>query len=139
MTKDYVVIGIVSLLVLGAIIYGFTLVGSPFDVRKEQLDQKRITDISTIQAEIGSYYYEKKVLPTTLNQVEENSTYATLNINDPETQSPYDYKAVSATSYQICATFDLATSTNRPEDYNYQKEYMHPQGYHCFDFKVTRY
>jgi hypothetical protein len=136
MIKHYFQIGIVSLIVLAAIIFGFTQVGLPMTQRDENTDQTRASNLSTLESYIQSYYYSSQKLPVKLSDLSSASSQ-----KDPETGKAYEYKIKGSTSYQLCATFKTDSakkdSTVAANIYMSSSKFNHPKGYHCFDLKVT--
>jgi len=56
MIRHYVTITTVSLIVLGAIGYGFYAAGTPGESRNREFDNTRVSNISGLKSEIESYY-----------------------------------------------------------------------------------
>lgn len=146
MRSTYITIGAISLLVLGTVIYGFILAGSPSDARGKQFDSQRVNDLRSLTYSIDSYYSQNRKLPKTLSDLNKGtSSYSySNNSKDPETKKEYEYKTTGTTSYQLCATFatdntkvDENTSRSLYDYSDYDGKFKHPKGHHCFDLKVT--
>jgi hypothetical protein len=128
------VFGFVALVVtLGAVVWGFVLVGSPDQRRLERLDERRLQDLRRIVQEINMLVYDrhrpkvlKKDLPAALEAMEGKTRNWKLSLRDPETGEPYGYVVKSATTYEVCARFD------RPRDDDSEAFWNHPAGWHCF-------
>ena len=104
-TPIHLVAAIVSsVIILGSIIAGFFIVGTPAEQRNIRFDEQRVYDLQSIQSEVITYWVQKDVLPPTLGDL-------TTNINgyvapvDPLTQAPYTYTVKGALDFEICATF----------------------------------
>lgn len=112
MRKYYNFFGILTFVVVVVLFVGFSLVGNPVAEKDIKLDETRISDFSNLKYQIENYYQTYKQLPKTLKD-SKVGTYASYNYNtlDPETKKEYEYKIVSATSYQLCATFLTNTKT----------------------------
>src|SRR3989344_2938474 len=104
MIKDFLLIGVISAIIVAAVVYGFTKVGSPTDARGVKFDQQRIQDISQISSAIQSYAYEKNKLPDKLADIKD-FLYAKKDMVDPETKKEYEYKKGTFPNYEICSTF----------------------------------
>ena len=141
MIKYYLGIGILTVLVVAAIIYGFVEGGTPRHARDVKFDQTRINDISSIKFAVENYYYANKKLPESLTHVK-NTSGLSKDPKDPQTNEDYEYKKVSSVSYQICADFNIDSSEAKNDQryaYLYQNgDFDHPKGRHCFDFKVNQ-
>lgn len=139
MIKNYIGIGIVSLFVLVALIYGFTSSGSPMMIRNAKFDSQRLSDINTIKYSIESFFQTNKRLPATLTETQSSATaYSSQTPTDPENKKSYEYIPENGgISYKLCAVFSLSNEDNpskQNNNYNYYgMNYRHPKGRFCFD------
>jgi hypothetical protein len=131
-----------ALLVASAIVYGYTLIDSPKEVRDSRLDQQQLTDLQDMQWRIEAHYVDKKALPKDLSEV-----YTDLPApSAPEDRVPYSYKPTGDKTYELCATFAKETPevermmskpmydpAINPNNYNWE----HPEGAKCFEREVT--
>jgi len=140
MKSTYLLIGLISLLVLGVVIYGFTVTGSPLETRARKFDDERVRDIRNLSTSIQSYYTKNGVLPKTLLELDDSSYYLSKNSKeDPETGKEYEYSIVNRTSYKLCATFATA-SDEKKDRYSFGDEkYDHSKGYYCFELEISSY
>jgi len=135
--KDYSQKNIVSVasayavvvLVLAAIISSFFMVDSPVTSRMRNFDRQRVDNLNSLTYMIDSDYNNTKALPASLSGAKYEG------IIDPETKQPYEYRVISADSYELCATFSLkATADNRgyidPGNLSY-----HQAGHQCFTLR----
>ncbi len=106
--------------VLGTVVWGFSIVGSPDLRRLERLDERRIGDLRdihwAIQRQVRGLHDErvlKRPLPRTLAEVAANARNVKLVIVDPESGAPYEYFP-RETTYALCATF--STVRDHPRD-----------------------
>ncbi|MDP3901079.1 MAG: hypothetical protein Q8Q38_01955 [bacterium] len=104
---------VASVLVLGAVVYAFFLLGSPVTQRAISFDARRVQDLQQIAGSVESYHQETKTLPTTLEDLK-GIRFAVFSLSDPETQEPYEYRRISDVSYEVCAVF-TTDSTHQPE------------------------
>jgi hypothetical protein len=135
--------GIASAIILVTLIWGFVLVGSPLSERQRRFDERRIEDLQSIHQQILQVVYEGRPffseeqpkpvepLPDTLDTVAKQATFQRIQIRDPQTDEPYEYRISGDTTYELCATFN----TGRDEPFNIF--WNHPAGNHCFRFDVT--
>ena len=146
MTRHYIIIGVVSLVFLSAIIAGFMVAGTPWDVRAQKFDQTRLSNFSQIRSAIQSYYSKNKSLPSKLSDLPTDYYYSD-KIKDPETNKDYDYQVVSNTSYKLCATFSADSSAANPNQNNLLYDYSglsnatttHIKGYDCITYNLPDY
>lgn len=95
------VIGFVVIAALGA----FILVGSPQKEREKKIDSIRMSHLSMLQYEIAEYWRVHKALPATLAELRPNGT---INLPvDPESGQLYEYRTLTSTSFEVCATFSV--------------------------------
>src|SRR5512141_2223660 len=138
MRKYYITFLILTVIVLAVVIKGFLISGTPASQRALNYDSQRISAMSSIKYSVDSYYQQNRQLPKSLDQL--SASY--LNLNDPETKKPYDYKVVNDTSYSLCTTF--STDTKDPSSQLRQYSYTdiegttsyHSKGYDCLDLKA---
>jgi MFS family permease len=121
-----------------AIVVGFFFVGSPFAERQRQFDQRRVSDLSSIQWQIINYWQRKEQLPPTISALrDEIGGY--IPPMDPESGADYEYSATGTLSFQLCALFttqseDDGTKIARPLDpYGASEVWLHGAGRVCFD------
>jgi hypothetical protein len=125
-----------SLVVLATVV-AFSLIGSPLTSRLQALDDRRLSDLQSLQQAVISYVggerlldreAEPRALPATLDLVlKEGYIYDRSTLLDPETQAPYAYEVLPDGSFRLCATFSLERNSDFSSDWN------HPAGHTCFD------
>lgn len=135
-------VSIASIAVLASLVGGFAIVGSPMNARSLRFDERRTSDLMSIQSYlIYSYWQQKAELPASLKDLEDPiSSY--IAPRDPETGAEYEYKRINDLSFELCATFDLESAPNdrgmratsaiypvMPENENWK----HGAGRHCFE------
>ena len=95
-----------AIAVLGGIILGFWIVGTPQHQRDSRFDAQRVSDLQNIQWQDLSIWQRTGALPQTLDKMKEPISYVTIP-TDPETGMPYEYAVTGKTSFELCATFAL--------------------------------
>lgn len=146
-TKDFLFLGIFTLLAIGTLIFGLSKIGNPFAQAEKKVDQTRVVHLSKLKYQIEDYVRKNGTLPQTIEAIPQPSYKdAQFSKTDPETKQSYTYKPLDTTSYEVCATFttDTKTSETLPvtKDYNYDNiaaDYKHPKGYYCFKKTVDAY
>lgn len=101
-----------SILVLGAIIFSFCIMGSPLQQRDLRLDQRRVEDLQSIQWQIINFWQQKERLPNNLGELANPISSYTVPV-DPEFESgrSYRYSTIDKDTFVLCADFSL----DRPE------------------------
>ena len=129
-------------IILGAVVLGFALAGSPFTARLRRMDERRLADLKLIRETIQemttrrdynfSTWVPTRPLPTSLDEVAEyrkTRQYGrALTVVDPTSGAQYSYRVTGDTKYELCAEFDLERDLRRELFWN------HPAGKHCFAF-----
>jgi hypothetical protein len=142
--RTRLLVSLASIAVLASLVGGFVLIGSPMKARAFRYDERRVSDLQSTQWQIINYWQQKGEIPESLDALKDpiSSFYVP---SDPETGEPYEYKATSDLSFQLCATFSLptykgtdrggnGTSVTRPMGYGYVDEnWTHESGRTCFD------
>lgn len=137
----HVFAGIVIGIVAAAVIAGLFIAGTPGKERERRFDEQRVADLQQIASAVDFRYERTGNLPDALQEFTvQSSDYYIRSLNDPETGAPYEYRVAGESSYDLCAVFDLP-STSEPANaaakpvapYPYRDQaWQHPAGRHCF-------
>lgn len=115
----YVVIA-TAVLVVGTIVAGFFIVGTPGQARMARLDTQRVYDLQNIQSQVLSYWQRTNKLPVNLAELND-PLYGFVLPKDPQTQQDYGYRITKPPyTFEVCANFDAASSgreTTYPSKY----------------------
>lgn len=133
----------VILLVLGSIVLGFTVIGSPASQRERRYDMQRANDLQGIQWQVVNYWQQKEVLPSNLSELEDPISGFKVPI-DPATKATYEYNRTGELSFELCATFSKPSlmssdsSTTRPMyapeiSMRVPENWQHGEGRGCFE------
>lgn len=124
--------------VLATIVGAFFLVGSPAKNRSLRMDSQRVGDLQNIQWQIINYWQTKQVMPANLEMTKDPISGYNLP-TDPVSGEAYEYKVLGPRSFELCATFELASlkiegAKTVPVDYyGYPDEnWQHEAGRTCF-------
>jgi hypothetical protein len=98
----------VSVIVLGSIITGFFLVGTPSQQRAARFDIQRVSDLQSIQGEVVNYWQQKGNLPKKPEDLNDSITGFVLP-KDPEGGVAYEYTMKEPLIFELCATFKTET------------------------------
>ena len=99
--------------ILVLIVFGYTQIETPREVRDMRLDTQQINDLTTIQSFIESSYSMNGVLPETLDELSDRNTIPTA----PEGRASYSYMKTGTTTFELCATFAVPSSPNQFPSY----------------------
>ena len=125
--------GIVTLVVMTAVITGVVILGSPAEERAKRLDRRRVNDLQGLQNAVDFYFVQRAALPLS---VEELSKQPGVRIaSDPVTGAAYRYRAIAVEQFELCATFERASV---PRVITGVDLWAHPAGDHCFTRKVNK-
>ncbi len=138
--KSKLFAGVAVILVIAAIIWGFSIIGSPLTQRLVRLDQQRVNHLEQIQWNIINYWQQKAKLPETITELN-NSLNTSPIPTDPETHTPYIYEKTGDLSFKLCTTFGTKLSDIRqpretsmimPAPLTGQSGWQHEAGNKCF-------
>lgn len=126
-----------GVIILGSIVWGFIVLGSPWTQRLIKYDEQKVNDLQGINGQIENFYSAKGVLPKNIEEIS-NGNYHNLPKVDSQTKKLYEYAKTSDTTYNLCAEFNKASDdknvTNPSESirfYDYPS-WAHPAGQYCF-------
>lgn len=100
-----------SVFIIGVLIAGFFIAGSPAQQRKIRFDSQRISDLQSIQNQTIQFWVSKATLPVTLGDLSDTIS-GFVAPTDPETKQAYEYHVLGNHSFELCATFNLAGGTD---------------------------
>jgi hypothetical protein len=126
-----------TVVILGVIIWGFSVIGSPRTQRLYKYDEQKVADLSSMTYNIENYYRTKSALPATLSDVAKQQQYPLPR--DEQFDKEYEYTKTGDKTYQLCADFNKASQDEAAYSRapNYQNPWLHPAGHHCFSQTVT--
>ena len=99
---------VAAVLVLGSIVAGFSVLGTPSSQRMLRYDSQKVSDLQNIQWQIVNYWQQKGTLPTTLEQLQDPISGFVIP-TDPQTRESYEYAKTNTLSFDLCADFNKST------------------------------
>lgn len=134
-----------GVLVIAAIIFGFYVMGSPFNQRLRRFDNQRVSDLQSIQQQMIFYWQQKGRLPEKISDLQDPISGFFVPV-DPE-QKEYEYSRSGSNEYVLCASFALESAEKnfipnspvsmRPtRSYGTIENWSHKAGRQCFDRKI---
>lgn len=93
--------------ILGSIVLGFMVIGSPQSQRERRYDSQRVNDLQSIQWQVINFWQRKEVLPANIAELNDPLSGFVVP-KDPETRQNYVYRRTGNLSFELCATFDTA-------------------------------
>lgn len=120
--------GLVVGVVLVAIALGLYLAGSPADARLRRLDQRRLDDLRGLKYATEQYWTRNKRLPSDLPALSRDARQD-LHLHDPTSNQLYDFRALTDTTYELCADFQRLSSEKAPDQDTF---WSHGPGRQCF-------
>ncbi len=118
--------------VLISIVGSFFVIGSPMQQRDLRFDERRVSDLQTIQWQIINHWQQKGELPKALTDLEDSISGFKVPAG-PQPGEMYEYVlSQKANSFALCTTF--ATQSSKANGYYPQGEnWNHGMGKVCFD------
>jgi hypothetical protein len=141
-------LGISLVIILGSVVWGFSVLGSPRTQQLLKYDEQRVNDLQIINSDIQDYYRSLNALPAVLENLDGaplngSPRYGPLPV-DPQTKQRYEYSNTSnenRTTYELCAIFNKASQGAAqsniylsPAGY---ESWTHSAGHYCFTETVT--
>ena len=95
-----------SVWVLLLLIWAFYVIGTPGQQRLWRLDDRRVSDLQSIQWQVINYWQQKQALPDKIDVLSSPLSGFSLPV-DPEFTSgkTYEYTKTGDLSFELCATF----------------------------------
>ncbi len=94
-----------ALLVIGSIVAGFRVIGSPATQRAYRYDAERVMNLQSIQSQITYYWQQKGFLPASVEAATDSLSGWSIPL-DPVTKAPMEYSKLSDLSFRLCANFE---------------------------------
>ncbi len=128
-------------MVIGSIVAGFSVLGTPQSQRLLRYDSEKVSDLQNIQWQIVNYWQQKGTLPAKLAELEDPISGFIIP-TDAQTEAPYEYQKTGTLSFNLCAVFNKSLQTvnnstsrtmypesmgNKPGD-----SWQYEAGRHCF-------
>ncbi|OGG60034.1 hypothetical protein A3C89_03980 [Candidatus Kaiserbacteria bacterium RIFCSPHIGHO2_02_FULL_50_50] len=129
--KKFYLLKVVALVII-AVIVGFMVTGGPAGARAERFDDRRLSDLSSMQWQIQSYYEQNKIMPKRLLDLHDAVSGYALPA-DPRTKAAYEYRVIkegaeivngterAVAEFELCATFETERTIDSGAD-AYQKD-----------------
>ncbi|OGI68405.1 hypothetical protein A2738_00760 [Candidatus Nomurabacteria bacterium RIFCSPHIGHO2_01_FULL_42_15] len=136
---------IAGIIVIGSIVWGFSVLGSPRTQRLIKYDEQKVSYLQNLDGQIENFYSTKGVLPNTIDEVNTYNQYYPNKV-DPQTGKPYEYQKTSETTYNLCAEFNKSSNNEESngktmtapirDPYN-SRSWVHPAGHYCFEQTIN--
>ena len=125
---------VVGTAVVAAIAAGLVLIGSPSAERMRRLDEIRERDLAQLANAIDLYWKREGELPASLDALADVRGASFRSTMDPSTSQPYSYRAIDASRYELCASFEA-----RDPDGDYgDRFWSHGVGRKCFELDAQK-
>ena len=131
-------LSVAVVIILGSIIWGFSVLGSPRTQRLIKYDTQKANDLQNIQYQIINYWQNKGTLPNNLGDLND-SISGYVAPTEPDRGLPYVYEKTGNKTFKLCAEFNLDSNpknqlVNRNTPMMYSNEiWTHKKGQTCFD------
>ena len=129
LSKNILIAWLLAVVVLSGVIVGICLLDSPAQERLRRLDERRVDDLRELSYEVDFYWTRESTLPTSLEELS-SEPGVFVDLLDPETGQPYEYRVLSSNTYELCAVFALDTAEE--QERFYKDVWSHGPGRQCF-------
>ena len=116
--------------VVGAVIAGLWLIGSPTEQRQQRLDARRVSDLVQLSQAVYRHRNERRALPGSTSDLVDGRRLSRLP-SDPSTEEPYEYRVTGERQFELCAVFARPSRSEDAQDF-----WHHEAGRHCYEFDV---
>lgn len=123
--------GAVALSLIGSLL----LLDSPSQERVHRLDARRVEDLRLLAGAVDLHWSRGNALPLSLDDLTLEPGYPPLPA-DPETGSPYEYRALAGDRYELCAGFACGTDAEPLE--TRRDFWAHGTGRQCFQLEAKK-
>lgn len=96
------------IVVLGSMVWGFAIMGSPFAARERRFDAQRVSDLQNIQWQVVNFWQQKERFPKSLAELEDSISGYRAPL-DPHTGAEYEFTLGEGYAFQLCAAFSRST------------------------------
>ena len=131
-----------AVVVLASTSAGFLTLGSPMRQREALWDHRRIGDLRAIAREVRMQWTRSRIenrrLPDNLQTLAAELGAAPLNVTDPLTREPYEYRKRTEQAYELCAVFTAASERRARAGSVPPSPWDHPAGRACFVLDAAR-
>jgi hypothetical protein len=132
--------------IIAAIIAGLYVSGSPANRRRATLDERRVSNLTQLSGALDTHMQTRRELPPTLDALAQAQPYLLTELRDPTTGAFYEYRTLSTSTYELCATFDLPTQDEQLVPPAPAKDFAgnptftsHAAGRTCYELRVRIY
>lgn len=125
--------------VIAVFIASLFFVESPTETRNRKFDNTILDKFSQIDSAINNYYFDNKILPESLNIIQEEFNYITTDdLVDPATREQFKYQVLEEKKYELCATFRASNiAVEIIQDEFYKERWPHEAGEQCISQRIT--
>ncbi|MFA5770728.1 MAG: DUF5671 domain-containing protein [Patescibacteria group bacterium] len=132
-----------SVIVLGSVVAGFFIIGTPFAQRNRRFDEQRVQDLQMLQNQLLNYWTQKGVLPDQILLLNDSISGFVVP-TDPKSKQAYEYRVIDQQTFELCADFAVASDKNSmvnstryamPYD-SFNQNWDHQVGRGCFNRKI---
>ncbi|MFC2095816.1 hypothetical protein ACFLSW_05210 [Candidatus Bipolaricaulota bacterium] len=134
LSKNIIIAFGVIVIVVAAVIVGALLLDSPAQERLRRLDERRVSDLAELGRAVSVYWTQEGSLPSSLNELTRDREFY-VDLSDPETGNPYEYRVVDDTTYELCAVFARETG-NGDRNVPYGYLWFHGSGRQCLQLEA---
>ena len=134
LSKNVLIVIIVSAIVLAAVVVGVVLLDSPAQERLRRLDERRVDDLHQLAYGVDIYWTREGHLPASLAELSEAERIVR-DLVDPATGLPYEYRVLGEATFELCAVFARDSGTDG-RDIPDRSFWLHGPGRQCFEVEA---
>jgi hypothetical protein len=129
LSRSQILGSLLTVVVVAAVAIGMFLLGSPAEERLRRLDERRVRDLGGIGRAVDLYWTRYGRLPSSLEELAREPG-GNVSSHDPSTNAIYEYRALQAEMYELCAQFER--DSPQPTQAIGDDFWSHRDGRQCF-------
>lgn len=104
--------GILLAVMLGSVIAGFFIIGTPATQRKRRFDEQRVQNLQMMQNQVINYWTQKGALPSDISFLND-SISGFVTPTDPKTNQAFGYRIINQSTFELCADFETVNDNSK--------------------------
>lgn len=121
-------VAVMAVAIAAAVAAGVLAAGSPAKARERRFDERRVEDLTALGRAVDHHHSVSGRLPDTLTEL---AQWSMLDLQDPSTAQPYEYRVLNEDTYHLCAAFQQPSAQRAGF-------WRHGSGRHCFTLRSRR-
>lgn len=128
------------IVMLGSVVAGFFIIGTPFTQRRRRFDDQRVQNLQMLQNQVINYWTQKGILPGQITSLNDSISGFVAPV-DPKTSKAFEYRTIDQNTFELCADFETVSDSNQAltqgQYYDsFNQNWSHKAEHTCFNRKI---